>query len=352
MPRRRRSHGSSIRPAVSNQDHLIMRMTSALLCLLAAVTIAAEAPVRTIAAGETVRATLLENDGSGVVVTRRAPLGTTVIFFGDAGDVRLETDLTIKGAVRRVGPRALFGLAAGEESSTRYVVLEQAGQSMKPVWDSDKLTLGRRHRLQHAVPSDDGKMWAAVSATPDGAVQVLVGELPSYQFLMRVTITPADGPLMTSDAPTLTWLRADRKQPVVALNLGRSARIIGGDGMQQGNTVLHAGSVSTIKAQPAAGLVWVRGGKGLVAFDVDSRAKRVTFPMSASRMVEDFFPLADGTLAVVTSAKGKDRKLEIRTVRGEARGTFAIRQRSPWMSPDGRYVAELQEGAVVVKRLR
>jgi hypothetical protein len=313
---------------------------------------AAEAPVRTIVVGNTIRATLLGNDGSGVVVARRAPRGTTVVFFDDAGDVRLETDLTIKSAVRRVGARGLFGLVAGEENSTRYVVLEQRGRAMETVWDSDKLPLAPRHRLQHAVTSDDGTMWAAVSATPQGAVQVLIGALPSYQFVTRATLKPADGPLMTSDAPTVTWLRADKKQPVVALNLGRSARIVGGDRTGQPVRVLYAGSVSTIKAQPAAGRVWVRGGRGLLAFEIDSGRQRFTFPMSPSRAIEDFFPLEDGTLAVVTSVKGKERKLEIRTPQGEPRGSFAIRERSPRLSPDGRFIAEVSDGTVVVKRLR
>jgi hypothetical protein len=329
-----------------------MRMTSALLCLFVTATIAAEAPIRTIVVGDTVRAALLGNDGSGVVVARRAPRGTTVVFLDDAGDVRLETDLTIKSAVRRVGPRSLFGLVGGEENSARYVVLEQRGRGMETVWDSNKLTLAPKHRLQHAVTSDDGRMWAAVSASPQGAVQVLIGELPSYQFLTRATLTPADRPLMTSDAPILTWVRADRKQPVVALNLGRSARLIGVDRSGQPVRVLYAGSVSTIKAQPESGLVWVRGAGGLMAFEIDSGRRRFTFPARASRSIEDFFPLDDGTLAVVTSAKGKERKLEIRTPQGGARGSFPIRERSPRISPNARYVAEVSDGTVTVKRLR
>lgn len=333
-----------------------MRIALAFSCFVVSTAIAADAPVREIDAQGTVRAALIDNNGSGAIVADRLPGGSTVIFFDDTREDRAQSDLRIKSAVRRVGPRSLFGLVAGEENSSRYVVLEQRGRSMEPVWDSSKLALGDTH-LQHAVSSDDGKLWAAVTSTRTGSLQIHVGELPSHQAFLRISVTGTGKAL--SDAPTLTWLRADRKQPLVALNANGVARIYGREGNTDVATVLDVTNVATIKSQPSSGLVWVRGTSGWSAFDVagavrqsrfSTAAKQMTFSLPETRQIEDFVPLDDGSIAVVTSARGMSRKFEIRTNRGVARASWPVSDRTARISADGRFLAAVEKGGKVVLR--
>lgn len=341
------------------RDDTNMRILLALSCFAASAAVfATNVPVREISARGTVRAALIDNDGSGVVVADDAPRGSTAIFFDESGEDRIESALTIKSAVRRAGPRSVFGLVAGEESSARYMLFEQRGRSLEPVWDSSRLALGNA-RLQHVVSSDDGKLWAAVGATNTGALHIQIGEFPSHQALVRIAVTGTSK--ATSDAPMLTWVRADRKQPLVALNANGTARIYGREGNLDVATVLDVSNVATIRSQPSSGLVWVLGANGWSAFDVadavrgsrfSTARRRHLFAFSPSRGIEDFVPLDDGTIAVVSSARGKDRKLEIRTAPGEERASLPLSVRQPRISSNGLFYAVVQGKTVIVKRSR
>jgi len=297
MSRCRRARGNSIRLDVRHQGDKDMRMTIAFICLLLSSSALAD---RVIAVEGKIRAAALANDGNGVVIADNGHSGSTVIFFDERGETRLSSALTIKSAVRRIGRRSIFALVAGEENSSRYVLFDQRGEALEPVWDSARLPLGA-HRVQYAVPSDDGSLWA-VTATSKTGTQIVIGELPSYDFRTRISVTT----LKLSDTPTLTWIRADSKEPVVVLNTGTSIHLYG----NRFSKTLDVAPVATVSATPGSGLVWVKSRGKWTAFDAATGERRTA---ALPRSVAD---------------------------------------RSPWSSPDGVWIAEPANGALHVRRRR
>jgi hypothetical protein len=305
----------------------LLKITLFAAVLLDAVVASAAAPTQlplNLKPSDAITASWVEDDGSGALTVRGADGTSSLVFFG-AGHAlsRIPAAAKLADRLRRVGGRSegrFFATSASGGESYAYVLLERRNDRMDTVWSSTNLALARNAQ-PHVAISDDGRMWAAVAETSKRTLTLHLGAIPSYEPLVtiesRMTAEELRG---GSDQPIVTWIRSDRKQPLVVVTWYSIANLFGTEnGGKSVRSTLDAYPVSAVRWQSSAGILWAQERGAWTGFTADTidRAVRTRTPAKAARRlgrddfagrVVAFEPLADRGLAVVSVAPATGRR--------------------------------------------
>jgi hypothetical protein len=273
-------------------------------------------------ASEHISASAVNDDGSVVLAltSPRASSSRLTIFNSvGASSERKIADMRIN-RVTALSPTSLFvgGSAPGSGYSFRLLNVSQS--DVTTVWDSANLSIGKRDHM--AVPSADGRLWAAVQPSR-GKLVVMIGAFPKYEPSLTVEIAPnrdvAKELHLDSEYASAVFLNSDAARPFLAVQWLGASYLIQQPASGAGSAIREVlatphGPVTRAQWDALSGMLWLKSRGTWSAYDLstpDGGGLRLSLEISPDllgREPLDIVPLAAGRIGITTNRPNSDGK--------------------------------------------